>query len=602
MRQRTLLRQLSRILKKFPFDYNPSVFSNYMKDVESGAIEPRDQLYHNSTELAVYKIIKNLKSRWEHGLPLHFKLIAECQSGKTGVIALLLEACFGHLDRDEKLFTCGDASTALYEQSLSRISHLTLVEKIGPLKRNIKTKKLDVNKIKVLVIDEDQIAQGTGSRIHELMQLLYDLNPDLIVFRITATPAGQSHLNTPQIKIPSGEGYRGSRQFLKDGQIRDISDCYLQDGDYNGKKNAYFYTDIFGNRFIKRHLKEEIDRCINLKGVGVMRYTNPKEAKEIIDSWLLSKGISVEIYTVTTVREKKDNNLPIKGALQAAQEYARSRNKPVIIIIQEALKAGFTFDSAIKKKIVFAYETLEANWNSILQGLSGRCSGYHNNTKVHIYTNLQAIEIQKDWWEGLIPDSLLDSRISDIRSCKNPRRFIQPSTQTKISKKIIKEKNWMTAFPLGEDYKKHLTDRESKGELGGILSSEAIEILDEFYKSNDGRWGHGRIRISKSKVGKTYVNTKAWSNYDDPSDIESEIDMIVKTGRINREKFLTDETRRSEVNVAFMVYDNPELQGKNPLIYFCYLNDEVDEEHIQTELVENNFHTLIHQISEMLLN
>ncbi len=88
------------------------------------------------------------------------------------------------------------------------------------------------------------------------------------------------------------------------------------------------------------------------------------------------------------------------------------------------------------------------------------------------------------------------------------------------------------------------------------------------------------------------MNSKAWSNYQDPDDRESlvkEMEFIITNGKINREKIKTGKTRQRGITVGIIVYDDPSFAS--PQLYLCLLNGQVDQAYKELNLNDKTFWT-----------
>jgi hypothetical protein len=391
---------------------------------------------------------------------------------------------------------------------------------------------------------------------------------------------------------------------MKAGQIKDLRKCYAEGGLYYGKKDPYFFTEasISGitSIHIKPHLKEELSRLISFNGYGCMRYEEPLIAQREISSYAKLMGWDLEIVIAHTNMDKKPTGSPDQrpvDSLYQAWHYAINRKKSVLVIFQNALRAGYDFDRKtpdevtrkIKERLVFFYETSDSNWNSHLQGGPGRCSGYHNNEMVHIYANTELVKLYTDWYDGTISLEELDIQIMEVERAKNPKYKVSPATHVTTTGKSHRQKTWMDAFPLDKDYATQLKKMPKRLEaIGGYEPEPLISIVDSFIEDNKHAFGTSKEVRAKSntkfRVGNInyHMNSKAYSNYSDKSDIVKEIDQIISNGVINREKFKTDKTRQVGINIGIMVWDDPGFS--EPQLYLCLLNGQVDQAYKELNL------------------
>ncbi len=564
--------------------------------------------YYDENFLNVKAIVDAIIERYKHIRPLHFLIVGQMQSGKTNNIKCFLETSCGRIPLESRLFTCGDGDETIFNQNWIRLKDVIQVRKIVKFNRAVRTGKIDLNEIKLLILDEDQFAQGENSQVHILMKTLYENYPDLIVLRITGTPGGMSSYGFKTIHMKTGQGYVGPAEFLKRGQIKDISKCYVEGGLFYGKKDPYFYTNfsVPGTTaiVIKNHLKEELSRLVSLGGYGCMRYDKPDVAKREIESYAKLMGWDLEIVIAHTNHAKSGHYNSIEMELKNAKLYCLKYGKPVLVIFQGALKAGFDFDAdyiageKIKDKLVFFYELTDTNWNSHLQGGPGRCSGYHNNTKVHIYANLELVQLYADWVNGHISHEELDIRIGQVDRAKTPGSPVNAATHVKTIKREHKIKTWMDAIELDEDYQTQLLGMRKKlASIGeGFEPEPLIDLLETFEKDNMHTFGFHKpetqvTKSEKSYNGKDYfMNGKTWSNYQETQryKFEKDLEKIVNEGKITRENVKNHRNAKVKMNVAIYTYDDPGLPY--PKFYLCLLNGQVDLPKKELHLEDKTFY------------
>jgi hypothetical protein len=561
--------------------------------------------YYDENFLNVKAIVDAIVERYKYIRPLHFLVVGQMQSGKTNNIKTFLETSCGKIPLDSRLFTCGDGDKSIFKQNDRRLRDVIHVRSIVIFNRQVRKGKIDLNEIKLLILDEDQFAQGENSQVHILLKRLYVNYPDLIVLRITGTPGGMSSYGFQTIFMKTGQGYVGPAEFLKRGQIKDIRKCYNEGGLYYGKKDPYFYTDSSApgvtSIHIKDHLKQELSRLAHLKGYGCMRYSRPDVAKREISAYVKTMGWNIEILIAHQNHSKSGHHKSITEVLQEAWELTICDNKTVLVIFENALKAGFDFDAntpkecwPIKERLVFFYELTDSNWNSHLQGGPGRCSGYHNNTNVHIYANLELVQLYSDWVSGYITHEELDIRIGEIDRAKSPGSPVNAATHVRSIKREHKIKTWMDTIELEEDYERQLLKMRKKLEsIGeGFEPEPLIDLMKAYELDNEHAFGNGSVSVKLSSVsfnGKDYfMNGKAWSNYANKSKIDGDLERIINTGKINRENIKNHKSVQSNMNVAIMTLDH--TPGERPTFYLCLLNGDVDLPKKELHLEDKTFY------------
>jgi hypothetical protein len=600
------LQKFLRTKLKSQIVYSPELETLHAFKKQMGfASEYYDENFENTRS-----IVDAIHDRYRGIKPLHFLVVGQMQSGKTNNIKCFLETSCGKIPVDSRLFTCGDGDRAIFNQNVFRLEKVIHVKSLVKFNRDVRNGKANLEDVKLLVLDEDQFAQGENSQVHILLKRLYNNYPDLIVLRITGTPGGMSSYGFKTIKMKTGPGYVGPGEFLQRGQIKDIRQCYLQGGLYYGKKDPYFYTDSTSpgvtSIHIKDHLKEELTRLVDLNGYGCMRYTQPDVAKREISSYAKTMGWDIEILIAHQNPNKSGHTKSITEVLQDAWTMSVVHNRTVLVIFENALKAGFDFDAntpkqcrPIKDRLVFFYELTDSNWNSHLQGGPGRCSGYHNNTNVHIYANTELVQLYADWEQGIISHEELDFRISQIDRAKFPNSTVNPATNVKSRRTDLKMKTWMTAIKLEQNVGKQLLKMRSKlNTIGnGFEPEPLIDLVETFVKDNAHTFGlkNPETHITKSEVihkGKSYyMNGRTWSNHkpEERHKFEKDLEKIINHGRIGAENVKNHRGAKVKMNVALFTYDNPKLP--HPEFYLCLLNGEVSLPGKEYSLEDRTFYT-----------
>ena len=171
--------------------------------------------------------------------------------------------------------------------------------------------------------------------------------------------------------------------------------------------------------------------------------TSTKDADKVAGE--LSKRFSKEIQSGNLIIKpihSKGKSGSIKKELKRATKLSMKKN--VIIIVVGGLSAGFRFAENIKKNIRFVFETYKIK-SSAVQGLIGRCCGYHDN-------------IPTIWADK----SVLNEYIRMHNDAENYVPGSKASTHTKSRENVYH------FIPCEFDVQHNTTDREELENLLGI--------------------------------------------------------------------------------------------------------------------------------------
>jgi hypothetical protein len=594
-----ILRKMAKKRGGFPFFYNDS---KEKKD-EERAKKGKDPEYFKENYENAKMILSTLKIRWEKGLSLCIMVTKEMQAGKTSDLKCFIETCIPpEIPVDERVFTTGDPDLALREQTQNDLEGLMVVEGLKKI-LNQEEESYDLSKVKVLIVDEDHFGQGEDSLVHQLYQKTN--SPDRITIRVTATPSGMSMFDFEILRLKKGKGYYGIIQFLANDQIIDLNTMLAEGSRGQRNPNPYFFDDldtegdVVERQRIKPTFAGMLDKLAAQEdgGIGLMTTRDPLGSKKRIQNYYNKKGLEIDqILIAHTNESKKDNTRSIASIILRAQNLVMEGRK-VLLIVQEALKAGYNLDNVcrstdrergdtVKNKVVFGVEIREPNANSHLQGILGRLCGYHNNTEAIIAANIGLCRQYRNFCEGSIDLKRYDREVSELE--RSNGRPMNPATHVATVFKKTSARTSSIPIVLGwGDYKNDLRNAKyaiSKAEfevesLGNLLEKCMISNKEKFGKSEPGKMVSvgARDSVTDSRGKLYYPNCKALSN--NIKDPESFMKTVkdAEEGKVTMESFSkrSKGNRNSDsVNVGIFFVDS----GTDKKIVLCLKGEFIEEE------------------------
>jgi hypothetical protein len=253
----------------------------------------------------------------------------------------------------------------------------------------------------LIIMDEIQVAAKKGQTIYKTFKNAGILNKstlyekDVKILEYTATPDGTIYdlmkWNDASNKILAdiGDGYISSYNLLQMGRVRQ----YAELSGYNKETNTIDAQVINNIRDIRR----EID---NFKTplYHIIRTKNGLEQAVTIDNF--KKVFDTEVYQfINYDRESEIDDINKTLAIPPG--------KHTFIFIKEMLRCAKT----LKKSyigILYDRYTKNPDDTTIIQGLSGRDTGYDNNGISICYTNINSIERYNALWESDFEDKTIN--------------------------------------------------------------------------------------------------------------------------------------------------------------------------------------------------
>jgi hypothetical protein len=336
-------------------------------------------------------------------------VIAKTQSGKTGaMISICKEYTAEHLIPIENIYLItGHSSTAWKKQTKIRVADILekniyhrpdFGKKNGPLNKLVKEIKGKKNIL--FIMDEVHVAAKSGQSMDSLFKKLgfndleYCLKNDIKIVEFSATPDGTVYdLNgwrqhAKIIKMRSGCNYIGAHDLLQQKRVSQFQDLCC----YNRNTGKYDRDEAIKNI---EDVKSKITTLYNEPMYHIIRTPPASHQNEVIN--MFKSVFNNEKYKFETFDgdSKKSNDMT-----SINDRYLKIKpKKHTFIFIKEMLRMAVTLH---KKHLGILYERISKNINdsTMIQGLIGRATGYDDNGKTHIFTNIDSIIKYRNLWDS----------------------------------------------------------------------------------------------------------------------------------------------------------------------------------------------------------
>ena len=340
-------------------------------------------------------------------------VIAKTQSGKTGA---MISICKEYTDKEQgKLIPLeniymitGHSSTAWKKQTKIRFPEILekniyhrpdFGKKNGP--KNKLVKEINGKKNILFIMDEVHVAAKRGQTMDSLFKKLgfnnldYCLNNDIKIVEFSATPDGTVYdlngwgQNSKIMKMTADpDKYTGAHDLLEQKRVSQFEDlCY-----YDRNTGKYDRDKAIKNI---ENVKSKITTLYNEPLYHIIRTPPASHQNEVID--MFKSVFNNEKYKFETFDgdSKKSNDMT-----GINDRYLKIKpKKHTFIFIKEMLRMAVTLH---KTYLGILYERRSKNINdsTMIQGLIGRATGYDDNKKTHIFTNIDSIIKYRNLWDS----------------------------------------------------------------------------------------------------------------------------------------------------------------------------------------------------------
>ncbi len=358
------------------------------------------KIFENQENIA-YRVVSTFKNR----KIINIMVVSKTQSGKTGsmcaTIKKYLEDSSNLIPIENIYIITGLSSIEWKEQTKERmpasiqdrVFHRcelpnTFVDEIKD-KKNI-----------LIIMDEIQVAAKKGQTIYNTFEKAGILNKqklyenDIKILEYTATPDGTIYdlmkwkECSEKILAEVGEGYVSSFDLLRQGRIKQ----YKELCGYNKVNDEIDYSVISNIE----EIKYDIDLYTSAR-YHIIRTKNGKEQDITIDNF--KRIFDPDIYEY--IKYDRDSEI-----IDINFKLREEPSKHTFIFIKEMLRCAKTIE---KRYLGVLYErySQEVDDSVIIQGLSGRDTGYDNNGTSICYTNVESIIKYEQLWNSNFEDNTI---------------------------------------------------------------------------------------------------------------------------------------------------------------------------------------------------
>ena len=335
----------------------------------------------------------------------------------------------------------------------------------------------------LIIMDEIQVAAKKGQTIYKTFKKAGLLNKsklyenDVKILEYTATPDGTIYdlmkWNDASCKILAdvGDGYVSSYDLLRMGRIKQYKElcCY-------NNKTSEVCEEVYENI---KELKIDIDNYTNPLFHIIRTKNGPKQDLTIANFKRVFTSDDYEFVKYDRDSEIEDINKILMT----------KPTRHTIIFIKEMLRCAKTLT---KTYLGVLYDRYCKNPDdaTIVQGLSGRDTGYDNNGISICYTNVDSIKRYEKLWQSNFEDTTIKwnskttKYINGILSGKNtfndPTDYVGFSSESDESGEIVEP--IIEKFNTQMEAKKYYTDK-LRGVLGGRGPNKIKPNGDGYYEA-----------------------------------------------------------------------------------------------------------------------
>jgi len=429
-------------------------------------------------------------------------IVAKTQSGKTGaMIAICKEYKEMHEIQLENIYIItGHSSTSWKKQTKGRfpncleknIYHRPDFNKKGT--KNKLIKELENKKNVLIIMDEVHVAAKKGQSVDKFFKklkfndLYYCLENDIKIVEFSATPDGTLYdliewgQHSALIKMKPGENYVGADDLDTQKRLHQFKDlcCKEKDG-FNLNKS-------------RENIKE-------IEGI-ILQFETPMY--HIIRTLTTPLGLQTDVMNafkgIFPVNEYE--YIQYNGETKRKEELSgindiitKPPKKHTFIFIKEMLRMAVTIH---KEYLGILYEryTKRPNDSVIVQGLVGRATGYDDNGKTIIFTNIDSIVKYRNLWSGDFNNNLMiqwtsnTTKTNTTGGTESKGTFNLEATDTSKRKQQVKENH--TVFNV------YITQEEARE----YIKEGVIKKYNIMMPKNLTKLKQGARKKEKEKDGK----------------------------------------------------------------------------------------------------
>lgn len=334
------------------------------------------QRYLNNMFANQAESVNSITADFESG-KRHVILAAQMQSGKTGTFTHLAKKTLKDHTEFNVLHICPMSDTRLKEQAVRDYQSVIPTEHMERVKilflQDFKTSTFTIQKNTLIIIDEsdrDSSKEQSLDRLLRHNRIQMDGNTSSLesknyyILSVSATPFAelsdshhQTSFNKHTVILSPGERYKGIRDFYERGNIKPNFDIM---------KNIDKFITI---------LRTHCER----KYAIVRTHERTTKYDELFN--ILTRH---DIRVVNCFPTSKNTLLKESTYIEDLNEFmSHPPASTTVIVIHNILRAGQVIP---KEHIGMVWEgSSVGNTDATLQGLPGRCCGYHENTDIQIF-------------------------------------------------------------------------------------------------------------------------------------------------------------------------------------------------------------------------
>lgn len=338
---------------------------------------------------------------------LNILVIAKTQSGKTGAMIAICRDYkkYHNIPIGNIYMITGHSSKAWKKQTKKRFPAVLekniyhrpdFGKKNGP--KNKLIKEISQKKNILFIMDEVHVAAKKGQSMDSLFKKLgfnnreNCLKKDIKIVEFSATPDGTVYdingwgRNSKIIKMEPGHNYVGADDLEQQKRVSQFQDlcCYNKNtGQYNRRKAIKNIEEI------KSKITKYDEPMYHIIRTPVAPHQN-----EVIDMF---KEVFPNEYKYETFDGDSKKSVDMTSI---NDRYLKIKpKKHTFIFIKEMLRMAVTLH---KEYLGILYERRSKNINdsTMIQGLIGRATGYDDNGKTHIFTNIDSIIKYRNLWDS----------------------------------------------------------------------------------------------------------------------------------------------------------------------------------------------------------
>mgnify|MGYP005992666125 FL=1 len=518
------------------------------------------EMYHPNQEATAIEVANTIL----HDPAVVFQLVkAMTQTGKTGCMLAVIRSCFTLCGCDIKVhpdnifIITGISSVDWTEQTKKRFPK-ALKDNVyhrGELKKL--AKRLTGLRDVVILMDEVHVASKDEMTISKLldttglkdMDYLRENNINFVEFSATPNKVMED-MNlweeyAKQHVMQPGTGYKGVRHQLENGRVFQAQDLFVASDPDRSKMTESKYAerkeliqpayDAIGE------LKEKIVGFYELPHYHIIRLPTGPKFDTVVERFKKIFGDD-DFYHAPCHTKAKEND--VQSLIQDIPA------KHTLIYIKEHLRCAVTLNP--KENVGVLYERPSGNDDVMIQGLSGRATGYDVPDKMLVYTNIESITRYMDVWDSGFTD-LGDFTYQGMRKKNSKSTIFHPDGFVNSGIEIIEtpdeDDDWELVQEEGTDLtqvnkflkengcrqKNKFTTRDDRGFIMSSTTKKAMVLSYSVTKKEMESWS--KKSCLDVKDGKDGPYGRMFVTYEDVNDI----DTVVYIARVLRKRVVPEQ-------------------------------------------------------------